>query len=190
MLSATHCRATWSSTSLSPINSSSRDAFFLCSRPATAGRGPHEVLLLPACGERRRGHAPSPGLRSLSSGRALRAGPVGNLTSRRARGEEEIASESCQATLRFRHHRTFIRWSMLKGSTRSAGGSAASVTYMDCLWHRRNEVTPFCERLCPAMTKGKNGKNERERIGSSGLQIRARAPYSPRNLTGIRATSE
>ena len=59
-----------------------------------------------------------------------------------------------------------IRWSMLSRSKQSAGGSAASVTSAWIAWHRRNEVTPFCERLCPAMTNGKNGKNERERIGN------------------------
>src|SRR5437764_5780166 len=60
-----------------------------------------KFLPLPACGERVgvrgqircvqiRGDDPSPGLRSLSSGRPLRAGPVGNPTSPRAAGRGDF----------------------------------------------------------------------------------------------------
>src|SRR5271157_3740570 len=66
-----------------------------------------DVLLLPASGEKvgmreryhpaqTRRHAPSPGLRSLSSGRPLRAGPVGNPPSPRTRGEVKMTSRSAQ----------------------------------------------------------------------------------------------
>ena len=63
-----------------------------------------------------------------------------------------------------RHHRGFDLVVHAEVRRASAGGSAASVTSTWIAWHRRNEVTTFCERLCPSMTKGKNERTKR--IGS------------------------
>jgi hypothetical protein len=57
-----------------------------------------------------RGGAPSPGLRSLSSGRPLRAGPVGNPTSPRARSRMFPTSVTYIAEL----GNTRVRWGEVK----------------------------------------------------------------------------
>ena len=70
--------------------------------------------------------------------------------------------ESCQATLSDSSPPGFDLVVHAEVRRASAGGSAASVTSTWIAWHRRNEVTTFCERLCPSMTKGKNEKNRKQ----------------------------
>jgi hypothetical protein len=130
--------------------------------PPRDSRGPHQVLLLPERGESRKSTL------VLAARPCVRVMP---------------------STLRFRHHRTLIRWSMLKGSTRSAGGSAASITSAWIAWHTRNEVTPFCERLCPAMTeRTKEKESEAERRQTQWSILPGPSGPGPRRRYGRRTS--